>query len=405
MSLKSGVLSVALGLVFLSVPAPVLRAESSGSGGVEYSGGRQKSVSRRNRREAVRDNAVKPAARPAIQQKASGSKGSASSLPAGVKSEEVKFAGNGVQLAGTLLLPKMEAGRRAPAVVIYGDARPATRDGVPVGGGVHYLYRDLAEHLAAKGIAVLRYDRRCAGASDCKRPSNFDDYIMDGEAVVKYVRRRADIDPQRVVLFGHGEGGLLAGVVASHDEGGKDKLAGVVLAATAGRFGSRVVREQIRVMMTAQGKSAGEIETYLQKVDQIVSKINAGESNFSAWNLDPGSETDAMLIRLTENPAFAFVLLTTDPLQTVKTIRVPVLILQGEKDVFVTVSDAEYLDEAFAREGHKDCTMKTMPDADHVFKVCKGDGSLKTYQDTARPLDQASLNVLTEWLQKKLTLQ
>src|SRR5207244_132171 len=151
-------------------------------------------------------------------------------------------------------------------------------------------------------------------------------------------------------------------------------------------------------MMTAQGKSESEIAAYLKKVELIFNRINMGESDFSAYHLDPQSETDAILIHLTENPAFAFELLTNDPLQTLRTIKAPVLILQGEKDVLMTVSDAEYLEEAFSREGHPDYTRKVMPDADHVFKVCKGDGSLKSYQDISRPLDQASLNVLTEWL-------
>src|SRR5204862_8290430 len=126
MSLKSGVLSVAFGLVLLSSFALGLLAESSGSGAAEYSGGKQKSVSRRNRREAAGNTVAKPsvsAVQPVAPQKATGAKGPASALPAGVKTEEVKLNGNGVQLAGTLLLPKMEAGRRAPAVVIYGDSR------------------------------------------------------------------------------------------------------------------------------------------------------------------------------------------------------------------------------------------------------------------------------------------
>jgi hypothetical protein len=337
---------------------------------------------------------------PVAAQQKSGAKGAAATAAA-VKAEEVQISGANVQLAGTLLLPKAEAGRRVPAVIIFGDARPATRDGVPAGSGVHYLYRDLAGHLAAKGVAVLRYDRRCVGASTCKQPSSFDDYILDGEAVIKYMRTRPDIDPQRIILFGHGEGGLLAAVVASHDEGHKDKLAGVVLAATGGRFGHRVIREQLRLMLADQGKSKEEIAAYISKTDQLFTRLNQGESNFKDVSLDPKSETDAVLIRLTQDPPFAFGLLTNDPLQTIKTVRAPLLILQGDKDVLISVSDAEYLEEALLRESHPDYTMKIIRDADYVFKVNKGEASLKAYRDTARPLDSSFLSVLTEWVLKR----
>lgn len=319
-----------------------------------------------------------------------------------VRTEEVKINGAKLQLAGTLLLPEAEAGKRAPAVIIFGDASPADRDGIPVGSSEHYLYRDLAVLLAGKGLAVLRFDPRCTGASECRPHSSFDDFILDGEAVVKYMRQRPDIDPQRLAIFGHGEGGLQAIVAASHDEGGKDQLAGVVLAATAGRFGHRVIRDQVRVILADQGRSKEEIAAYVARMDQLFVRLNQGESDFKDVALDPKNEADAKLIRLTQNPPFAFGLLTNDPLQTVKTIKAPVLILQGDKDVLMPVSDAEYLDEALQRESHPDFTMNIIKDADYVFKVNKGEKSLKSYRDTTRPLDQQFVSLLTEWLQKRL---
>jgi hypothetical protein len=388
MKLKSGVLTIVAGLLMLAFPVSNLMAA-----------GNQRGAGKKTRR----DSAAKPGRNvlPAVAQQKTGK---TKDTAAAIKSEEVKFSGANLQLAGTLTLPKIEAGRRVPAVIIFSDAKPATRDGVAAGSGVHYLYRDLAGHLATKGIAVLRYDRRCVGASECKQPSAFDDFILDGEAVVKYMRSRADIDPQRIALFGHGEGGLLAAVVASHDEGHKDKLAGVALAATAGRFGHRVIRDQLRLYLADQGKTKDEIVAYVKQSDQLFQKINQGESNFSAFTFDPKNEADALLIRLAQDPPFAFGLLTTDPLQTVKTIRAPVLILQGDKDLFVGVADAEYLDEALARESHQDYMMKVIKDADYVFKASKGEASLKTYRDVSRPLDSTFVSVLSEWLQKRLKI-
>lgn len=318
------------------------------------------------------------------------------------KAEEVSLRGATVQLAGTLLLPKIEAGKRAPALVIYGDAEPATRDGIPAGEGMHFLYRDLAEQLASRGIAVLRFDRPCSGKSGCQHARSFDDFIVDGESVLKYMRERPDIDTDRIAIFGHGRGGLQAMVVASHDEANNYKLAGVILAATAGRFGSRVIREHVKLILEAQGQTRQQISARLQKVDEIFEELKQGISDFARYKLDPNDQADVLLIHLTKDPAFAFGLLGNDPLQIVKTVRPPVLILQGDKDVLITTDDADYLDEAFLREGHQDYQRRIIKDADYVFKVNKGEASLKSLADATRPWDQSFFTILTEWLQKRL---
>ncbi len=383
---------------------PRHQRQSATNATAEFSGSGQKTVARSKRRGSVvkpKSSSVQTAANP---QKAASTKSatSGSALPASVKSEEVKFSGSHIQLAGTLLLPKGEAGKRAPAVIVFGDAKPATRDAVLVGNEAHFIYRDLARHLAAQGIAVLRYDRRCVGASDCQPLGSFDDFIVDGEMAVKYLRSRPEIDPKRIIIFGHGEGGLLASVVASHDEGGKDKLAGLVLAAAPGRFGHRVVRAQLKLFLADQGKAEAEIAAYLKNAEAIFTRITTGESDFSTLKFDPQNAADMEVRRLTQDPAFAFGLLSNDPLQIIKSIRVPVLIMQGDKDQLITVSDAEYLEEALAREGHADYTMKILPDADHVFKVNKGEASLKSYREVSRPLDPAAIKLVTEWMQQRL---
>ncbi len=410
MILKSGIRLIFAIVTLLSFSAVAISAERSGQqltssvARAESTASGQKTVTKRNRRETVpkpKGSQVQPVAN---SQKAGSAKNATtgSGLPAAVKSEEVKFTGSNLQLAGTFLLPKSEAGKRAPAVIIFGDAKPATRDAVAAGNGSHFLYRDLAQHFAGLGIAVLRYDRRCVGTSDCKPQSSFDDFIIDGEMAVKYLRSRPEIDPKRIFLLGHGEGGLLASVVASHDEGSKDKLAGLLLAAAPGRFGHRVVRDQLRLFLTDQGSSESEIADYLKKSEAVFNRITVGESNFADVKFDAQSAADVELNRLTKDPSFAFGLLSNDPLQIIKSVKIPVLIMQGDKDQLITVSDAEYLEEALTREGHADYTMKIIPDADHVFKVNKGEASLKNYRDASRPTDPAAIKLATEWILKRL---
>ena len=67
------------------------------------------------------------------------------------------------------------------------------------------IYRDLAEALATRGYASLRYDKRCVGASECKKPDSFDDYIDDAKGALEFLRTHEKVDPKQVFLFGHSE--------------------------------------------------------------------------------------------------------------------------------------------------------------------------------------------------------
>ena len=232
----------------------------------------------------------------------------AHSLPAGVRTEEVKFDGAGVKLAGTLYLPKLEAGKRAPAVLILAASGPAPRDGVPFGKIMHYTYRDIAEHLATRGMVVFSYDQRCVGASGCKPKNIFDDYINDAQEALNYVRGRPEVDPTRVALFGHGEGGFIAGTLGSQDP----KLAGVVFAASPGRTLGKVLHDQIQFRLKELGRPEAEIKSYLGKLDQISAGMAMGKLDFSAEKIDP---QDALLTELTKWSEYYAGWMINDPLQ------------------------------------------------------------------------------------------
>jgi alpha-beta hydrolase superfamily lysophospholipase len=340
---------------------------------------------------------------PAVQtgQKSAAQKNNASAK-SGLRSEEVKITGASVQLAGTLTLPKLEAGKRAPAVVIYSDTAPATRDGLPAARGMHALYRDVAENPTSRGFVVLRYDRRCAGMSECKPHSAFREYLDDGLAAYRFLRNRQDVDPARLFIFGHGDGGLLAGMVVTHAEMEKEKPAGLILTSATGRTPIKNVRDYIRVVMTGQGKSETEITGKLKNAETLFQRISNGDGRHDDLGLDPKNEVDALLIRLAGEAGSSFEYLYNDPLQVYRLMTIPVLIVHGEKDIFIGAKDAEFIDEALLREEHKDVTLKLLPDSDYVFKTTKGTASFQTWRDSARNADPAFLTTVNEWLMKRV---
>ncbi|MGH9767927.1 MAG: alpha/beta hydrolase family protein, partial [Blastocatellia bacterium] len=232
------------------------------------------------------------------------------------ESKEIKFDGANVSLAGTLLLPKLESGKRAPAVLIIATSGPTPRDGLTFGTAKQLIYRDLAEYLSARGYATLRYDKRCVGVSQCVKPTSFDDYVDDARGAVDYLREQPQIDAKRIFIFGHSEGGLIAATIAAtiaaNDDG---QLAGVIMAAMPGRTLTKLMREQIQNRMAEAGKSRKEAGEFLVKYDRVVRWMINGHQDFSRENLNEKDPYDALLIGLIKERDIVLALMINDPLQ------------------------------------------------------------------------------------------
>jgi alpha-beta hydrolase superfamily lysophospholipase len=260
------------------------------------------------------------------------------------------------------------------------------------------IYSDMAEHLAARGMVVLRYDKRCAGESECKAAVSFDDYIDDAKHAMEFLKKQPQVDAAKVFLLGHAQGGYIAAIIGSHED---VKLAGVILAAAPGRTLGKLVRDYIQLQMTEAGKKQDEIGAFLLKFDRLIKELISGRQDFSGEKLDARDPYEAILLDMIKQRDVTLSLLINDPLQVVNNIQAPVLILQGKKDLQIKVKDAEYLAEALKRASHKDTTLQLFDDADHLLKTNKGTATLASYADSSRPLDAAMLAALTEWIQKK----
>jgi alpha-beta hydrolase superfamily lysophospholipase len=317
---------------------------------------------------------------------------------ASLQSQEVKFDGHGVSLAGTLLIPKLEAGKRAPGVLIIAASGRTSRDGITFGKTEHEIYREIAENLAVRGAVVLRFDKRCAGASQCKNAETFDDYIDDARNALKLLRKQDQVDPSRIFIFGHGEGALIAASIATHEE---EKIAGVILAAMAGRTLGKVVRDQVITRMNESGKPQSEIDAYLAKYERVVKGIAGGRIEFPEVKLDPKDPHDEILIGFIKRYLVVTSLLINDPLQVVIGVKAPILVLQGKKDTHVAVKDAQFIEEALKRAYHPDATLSLFDDVDHLLKTNKDAATMSSLEDSSRTMDPVVLKVVAEWLEKK----
>lgn len=195
------------------------------------------------------------------------------------------------ELNGTLALPTGIDGKRPGAVLIHGSG-PNARDGNTPGDLLMKhealpVLKVIAHHLAAQGIATLRYDKRaCANcypnAPIDKDAFNFSDFASDARDAVAFLAQHDGVDPKRIVVIGHSQGGKMAAFVA-HDN--PSVAAVIFLAATTQSFEHGLVGqlERIEAIRLAQFDVFGTINwsvarrTYQACFDKMRDDYDASE--------------------------------------------------------------------------------------------------------------------------------
>lgn len=301
--------------------------------------------------------------------------------------EEVVVDAVDARLAGTLLLPK--TGKRPfPAVVTITGSGQQTRDEpLPIPGLERYgLFKQLAEHLAAAGVAVLRVDDRGVGGSSgretLEKATTFD-FAADTAAQVKYLMSRPEIDKRRIFLVGHSEGGVIAPFVAvSHAS-----VAGIVLMAGTGKPGAEVIMDQVAAVLAESASiSAEEKKAVLDKQREM---LRAAVEGRSLEGMPPVMTT-----------AWYREFLKYDPVPTIRKVKCPILILHGALDRQVTVEQAEILAEAAKAAGNKQVTLKVYPQLNHLFLKAKT-GAVSEYSKLQPSVDEEVLNSVRDWILKQ----
>jgi dienelactone hydrolase len=299
------------------------------------------------------------------------------SAPAGAPytAEEVRVAHpEGFQLAGTLTLPKERRGRVPAVVTITGSGQQDRDEFIPIAGG-YRLFRQVADTLGRRGIAVLRMDDRGFGASGGNpMQATSRDFAGDIAAAVAYLRARPEIDPDRIALVGHSEGGIIAPMLAGEDP----RLRAVVLIAGTSRKGRSVLDYQIRRRVDA---------------DTAIAPAGRDSAYRAGW-----AEMDSMAAQMPWLPWF----FAYDPLPTAAKVRQPVLILQGATDRQVTADQAPELEAAIRGGGNRDVTLRVFPGLNHLM-VPDPDGSPAGYATLpSAKVSPDVLGTLADWLAARL---
>lgn len=235
-----------------------------------------------------------------------------------------------VRLGATLAVPPGVKGS-APAVLIIPAPGPTNRDGPVVARPADPLYKDLSAALTAKGVVTLRYDHRGIGESQLEsgQQLSWDDMMADAKEALGYLGQRQEVDGSRIAVIGHDMGGAIALTLAAND----NRIKSVGLISTPGRP---------LVDVWADGYRASDGQASADAFRAMIAGLlttgslpprEAVRPEFQSA-LPPGQD------------GFFKALFSVDPLAVASPVKVPVLMVVGDRSTTVTSADTQRLAQA-----------------------------------------------------------
>ncbi|MDA9524514.1 hypothetical protein XI06_30570 [Bradyrhizobium sp. CCBAU 11434] len=279
-------------------------------------------------------------------------------------------------LSGTLLKPRDV--EHPPVVLLIGGSGPTDRNGNQGGTGPGEL-RQLAEQLAEKGIASLRYDKRAVGRSAVAglREKDFvlNSFVDDAVTWLDWLRRRPDLGPR--IIAGHSEGGVIALLAAK-----RTSVAGIVLLATPGRKLGDVIREQLQGF---------RMDAALQsEASTILATLERGE-------LVPNVSPALHALFRPSIQRYMISELAIDPVTEIKTLTLPVMIVSGGHDLQISSADADALSAE-----RPDAICLTISGMNHVLKMAPADRASQqdAYSNPNLPLAPGLSDAIANFVQQ-----
>ena len=281
-------------------------------------------------------------------------------------SEEIKVNTN---VEGTLLLPNTQEEKSIPLVILIAGSGPTDRD-----GNQSFMKNDalkkIAEALSQKGIATFRYDKRIVKQirnQNIDKNISFDDFVIDARSVIGFFKSKFET----IIVAGHSQGSLVGLLALDAGASGFISLAG------AGKPIDEILEEQIVKTAAVFSKST----------ERVLNVLRSGETTLeyppelaSIFNL----ELQAFLISWMQH----------NPAKIIANTPLPILIINGDKDLQVDVKEAQLLNSA--AQNSKLIIIEHM---NHVLVKIDGDDleNAKSYNNPNLKINEELINAIQEF--------
>ncbi|MCF7859517.1 MAG: alpha/beta hydrolase [Candidatus Cloacimonetes bacterium] len=329
--------------------------------------------------------------------------------------EEVNFLNHtdGAKLAGTLIIPKK--GKTFPAVILVSGSGLQDRDETVYG---HKPFKVLSDYLTRNGIAVLRYDERSVGKSKGKLSGVTTlDFAEDAYAGIKLLRNYEQINPNKIGIIGHSEGGLVAAILAERDS----TISFIVLLGSPAVPIDEALIYSHKNKLRREGKSEEIIDAGANLLSNLFTQIKKGEGYSTTkkkltkiiekWKSSLTGEAKLDIEEfIKENPKwFEYIadewstpwwkfLANFDPRDKIRKLRCPVLALIGKKDIQVNADqNLTELKMALEKGGNKNYRIEYLDDINHLFQKCET-GFREEYAQLDESFNEDVMKLISDWI-------
>ncbi|HEX2201738.1 MAG TPA: hypothetical protein VHG91_00495 [Longimicrobium sp.] len=302
--------------------------------------------------------------------------------PSGVTEREVTLGSGEWAVTGVLTLPAGDGPH--PAAVLMHGSGPGTRD---LDVGPNKVFREEAWGLAARGVAVLRYDKRSTAHAARYRalgraPTLDEEFTEEGVSAVRLLRATPGVDPRRVYLVGHSQSTTFTAKVAN-----LTGAAGVVQLAASARPAHVVIREQVEYSLSLPETDSATREQARYML--------AGVARMA----DPATPDTAVVLGFPmpywrdTGPEFGM-----REMETMLARGGRALVVQGGRDYLVTDADFAIWRERF--EGRPGITLRRYADLNHLMQP--GVGRMKPAEyNERREVSRQLLEDVAEWIRER----
>lgn len=287
-------------------------------------------------------------------------------------------------LPGTLTIP--DGSGPFPGVVLVHGSGPNDRDETI---GPNKTFRDIAWGLASQGVAVLRYDKRTFKHAKQFTPDLVEkmtvkeEVIDDALLAIQLMRQSEGIDPKRVFLLGHSLGATVAPRIAQQEQG----PAGLIIMAGITRTLEDTILDQFTYLYGLKGTMTDGQKAEIEALKAKVARLKDPEisENISPQDLPLGIPV-----------AYWMDLRDHNALDAVKTLNMPILILQGERD-YQVLKTKDFEGWKTALNHKKNATFKIFPKLNHLFIAGEGKSNPQEYLIEGH-VDEDVINFIVQWI-------
>jgi len=335
------------------------------------------------------------------------------------ESEDVSFtnADKSITYGGTITIPRTPGTK--PALLLVTGSGAQNRDEELAG---HKPFAVIADYLTNKGYIVLRVDDRGVGkTTGSRKTATSADYAKDANAAIDYLKSRKEVNPKKIGIMGHSEGGMIAPMVATS----RNDIDFIILEAGPGVKIYELMEDQSAASLESQGMPAGIIADYRKLYRGFEQSLITGTSAADARNkmnevmkawlkvAKPGSieivgTTDSARTKFIDdfveiyNDKWFMYFLKYDPQPTLQNLKCKVLAINGSKDIQVLPkSNLEGIRQSLAKSKSKKYDVVELEGLNHLFQECNK-CTVTEYGTLDQTISPKALSTVSDWLDKNV---